>query len=197
VRQTGSLLRVVFDRLKDPDAVYLGRTAPLVAGLCDAVLGAALGREPNALFARSGAIVTDAVRARTAVLLLRLRYHLRENAEQFAEEVVLAAFERRDGELAWLEPLDAVLALLERAQPTANLDPGERSRQVAWALEFVQGQREWWGPVLDARVQQLETAHARLRPLLKGAYLTIQPHTPPDILGCYVLIPGGPGGENR
>ena len=65
---------------------------------------------------------------------------------------------------------------------------------MAWALEFMQAQPDWWGPVVQDRVQQLESAHARLRPLLKAAKLTVQPHTPPDIVGCYVLIPAG---ENR
>ena len=39
---------------------------------------------------------TDAVRDATVLVLLRFRYRLREETEEFAEEIVLAAFERRE-----------------------------------------------------------------------------------------------------
>jgi hypothetical protein len=41
------------------------------------------------------------------------------------------------------------------------------------------------------RLHQLQESHQRLRRLVKAPKLSIQPHTPPDILGCYVLVPGG------
>src|SRR5262249_55029146 len=88
--------------------------------------------QPDERFARSGAMFTSTVTVRTGVVLLRLRYLLREEVEEFAEEVVLAAFERKEGKLVWLEPLDrAPRELLERATPTANMAPPERGRHVA------------------------------------------------------------------
>ena len=85
--------RVVFDRANDPAAVYLGRTHPIVAACCDAVLGGAMALNSNPAFARSGARITAAVTRPTAVVLLRVRYLLKEAADEFAEEVVIAAFE--------------------------------------------------------------------------------------------------------
>lgn len=189
-------LRVAFDQVLDPTAHVLGRTHPVVAAFADAVLGAALRPEGDQRFARAGAMATDTVTVRTGLLLLRLRYLLREQVDEFAEEVVLAAFERRDGRLAWLEPLQqAGIELLSRARPVANLSPAERQEQVRWALEFVQGQPEWYAPVVAARVRALTESHERLRRLVKAMHLTVTPHTPPDILGCYVLVPGrGTGG---
>src|SRR2546423_5117438 len=55
-------------------------------------------------FARGGAMFTDAVAKWTALLLLRLRYRLIEATEEFAEEIVLAAFERGGRGPHWLEP---------------------------------------------------------------------------------------------
>ena len=190
-------LRVAFDRVRDPSALVLGRTHPVVAAFADAVLGAALGPEPDERFARAGAMVTDAVAVRTGLVLLRLRYLLREEVEEFAEEVVLAAFERRDGKVVWLDPVDrAGVEMVATARPTANLSPAERAEQVRWALDFVQGQPDWFAPVVDARVQELKDAHDRVRRLLKAKRLAVQPHIPPDILGCYVLVPGaGRGGR--
>jgi superfamily II DNA or RNA helicase len=190
-------LRVAFDRVLDPTVHVLGRTHPVVAAFADAVLGAALRPGGHPHFARAGAMVTDAVTARTGLLLLRLRYRLHEQVDEFAEEVVLAAFERRDGRLHWLEPLhQAGIDLLGRARPVpvANLAPAERQEQVRWALEFVQGQPEWYAPVVAARVRALTESHARVRQLVNARKLTVEPHTPPDILGCYVLLPGNARG---
>jgi len=172
-------------------AMVLGRTHPIVEAYCNAVLGAALAPQPDRRFARCGAIVTDAVTARTAIVLLRLRYLLHERSDGFAEEVVLAAFERRDGAIAWLDPPnDHARSLLEEARPVVEMSQLERSDHVAWALRVLDKGGEWWAPLVEERVRALQESHARLRSLVKAPKLTVQPHTPPDILGCYVLVPG-------
>jgi superfamily II DNA or RNA helicase len=189
-------LRVTFDRRADPQAEYIGRMHPVVAAFCDAVIGSALAPDADERFARCGAMYTDTVQIRTCLLLLRARYLLNEpgGAEQLAEEVALAAFERREGQLAWLEPLDSIgREFLSRARPIANMSPTEREEQVRWALDFVHAQPNWYTGVISHRVQELQASHTRLRKLLRRPRLTIEPRTPPDILGCYVLVPAGAG----
>jgi len=184
-------LRVTFDRLKDETAMYLGRTHPLIEAYCSEVLGQAFAPKPSDLFARAGAIYTNAVRHRTCILLLRCRYLLKEQVEEFAEEIILAGFQRQDGKIVWLEPLEeAPRQLLEAARPVANMPPPERSSHVAWALDMLK-EGDWFAPLVSWRVRRLQESHQRLRKLVKAPKLTIQPHTPPDILGCYVLVPGG------
>ena len=184
-------LRVAFSTVRDPVPV-LGRTHPAVATLCEAVLGQAFGGEPDALFARTGTMRTDAVRLRTVLVLLRLRYTLEEEVEEFAEEVVLAAFERRDGRLHWLEPLEtAGREIAAAARPVGNVEAAEKAEQIGWALEFLTGTQDWHGPIVIARVAELEAAHSRLRKLTKASRLNVLPHEPPDILGCFVLLPAG------
>ncbi len=195
-------LRVAFDTLtanssamakREEKAIILGRTHPLVETYCNAVLGAALAPQSDRRFARCGAIVTDAVSTRTAVVLLRLRYLLHERVDGFAEEVVLAAFERRDGAAIWLDPPnERARGLLEGAKPIAEMAQPERRDHVAWALRVLQDGGEWWAPLVEGRVRALQEAHTRLRSLVKAPKLTVQPHTPPDILGLYVLVPGRP-----
>jgi len=186
-------LRVTFDRLADETAVYLGRTHPLIEVYCQEVLGRAFAPEPDDLFARSGAMYTSAVSRRTGLLLLRCRYLLKEKVEEFAEEIILAGFERHDGRLRWLEPLqDAPRKLLEAARPVegADMSPGERIIQVEWALGMLQGE-DWFKPLVEWRTAKLPESHQRLRRLVRAPALNIVPHTPPDILGCYVLVPAG------
>jgi hypothetical protein len=183
-------IAVTFDRLEDDAALYLGRTSPLVARVCDAVLGEAFSLEGNERFARAGAMFTDAVATWTALMLLRFRYRLVEATEEFAEETVLAAFERGRSGLRWLEPYaTAGRELGEKALPKANISREERTTNVERALGLVKNNSDWFRPILNWRVAELDTAHKRLRSLLKERQLKIHPHVPPDILGCFALIP--------
>jgi superfamily II DNA or RNA helicase len=186
-----SPISVAFSTVRDT-APVLGRTHPAVSTLCEAVLGQAFGGQPEALFTRTGAMRTDAVRLRTVLLLLRLRYTLEEEVEEFAEEIVLAAFQRREGRLHWLEPLEtAGREIAQAGRPVGNVGAAEKAEQIGWALEFLAGTQEWYAPIVTARVAELEAAHARLRKLTKAPRLKVLPHEPPDILGCFVLLPSG------
>ena len=183
-------IAVTFDRRKDTDALYLGRTQPLVARVCDSVLGQAFSIEGDERFARSGAMFTDAVARWTALVLLRFRYRLVEATEEFAEEIVLAAFGRGTSGPLWLEPYTAAAReLADTAAVKANISREERSIHVERALHILKDDPHWFQPILDWRVSELEAAHRRLRALLKEHPLEILPHTPPDILGCFVLVP--------
>lgn len=156
-------MRVAFATVRDLVPV-LGRTHPMVAALCEAVLGQAFGGAPDGLFARTGAMRTDAVRFRTVLVLLRLRYTLEEEGEEFAEEVMLAAFERRQGRLHWLEPLEtAGREIAAAARPVSNVSPEEKAEQIGWALEFLTGTAEWYAAIVALRIAALQAAHARLR----------------------------------
>ncbi len=185
-------IEITFDRRADDRAEYVGRTHPLVEGLADHVLGRALAAEPDPLFARAGALFTRNVARRTAVVLLRIRYSLRERVEGFAEEVVVAAFTGGGQGITWLEPLaDAGRGLLEAVAPAANISISERAEQVRWALDQLRRDPAWFQPIVEARVAQLQASHTRLRKLARAAKLEVRPHTPPDVLGCYVLVPTG------
>ncbi len=184
--------RVSFDGSPRPDAVHLGRNHPLVSALAEAVLSGSL-EEDDPLFARCGAIVTDAVERRAVVVLLRLRYSITERGrEQFAEEVVPAAFQRVMGKIEWLHPLrERALELLSHTASRRNPDPGEPARATAAALKTLSDDDEWAAPIIAERKAALEAAHKRLRGVLGDNPLTISAHSPPDILGCFVLIPSG------
>lgn len=185
-------LPIVFDRLKDAAAEFVGRTHPITSAYADAVIGAALARGGSDLFSRVGATYTDAVTARTGVALLRIRYVLRESAEdQFAEEVVFAAFDRAMEGIRWIEPLaERARGLLEATLPLANMPLVDRRTHVQWGLELLQ-REDWFVPLVAGRVKELQESHARLRKLTRAGTLTVRPHTPPDVLGCYVLVPVG------
>jgi len=182
-------LEVAFAGVPPEGVTLLGRNHPVVATLSDAVIAQALsGGDPQ--FSRCGAIYTNTVNTRTVVIVLRFRYLLQEEAQQFAEEVVVAAFRRNARGIEWLEPLeDEGLRLLKEAKVTANMPTAERQRQVTWALDMLN--EAWYERIVQERVHILEESHARLRKVIKARPLRVIPHTPPDILGCYVLVPAG------
>jgi hypothetical protein len=105
----------------------------------------------------AGAMFTDAVTPWTALVLLRVRYRFIEEIEEFAEEIVLAAYERayERGENGprWMEPLStAARALAEAAEPRANISREERSENVGRALDILKADSNWFQPILDWRV---------------------------------------------
>ena len=186
-------LKVAFEGIPPEGVTLLGRNHPVVVTLTEAALARALsGTDPR--FARCAAIYTDAVQERTAVLLLRLRYLLEEATQQFAEEVVVAPFRRGgDGGLEWVEPLqEEGSRLLHEAKPVANMAPPERQQHIKWALSMLEG--AWYEGIVSERSQVLEASHGRLRSVVKAKPLKVTAHTPPDILGCYVLVPAGGSG---
>ncbi|GMU40134.1 MAG: hypothetical protein AMXMBFR23_10000 [Chloroflexota bacterium] len=175
------------------DVESLGRNHPMVEAFADYVLARSLNGDSD-LFARTGATYTRAVDRRTAVYVLRLRYVLEEvNAEpQFAEEVLTVAARSEDDHITWL-PIDEATQLLEQAQPAANITPGEREQQVAWGLELIERHADWYQPIVASRREALEASHARLRTAVDrratARRLAVDPHLPPDVLGCFVLVP--------
>ncbi len=194
VARTGKPLfpsSIAFDGVAPPGVTLLGRNNPAVAIAAEAVLAQAL-RGQEGRFARSSAIFTNAVELRTAVLILRLRYLIEGESAQFAEEVVTGAFHREGDTIRWLAPLqEESLKLLSEgdSQLAANMSPAERQEHILWALDMLG--EGWYKEIVSERTAALESAHNRLRKTVKGEPAKVIPHEPPDIIGCYVLVPAG------
>lgn len=147
----GDALRVSFEPLFDADATVLTRMHPIIATYCDTVLGRAMAPRPDPRFARCSAMVTDAVTVRTVCVLLRLRYLLHDVVDEFAEEIVLAAFQRQGGAVSWVQPWESARTLLTDARPHGNLDESEQAIQITWALDFLRSSPGWHAPIIEWR----------------------------------------------
>ena len=98
----------------------------------------------------------------------------------------------RAADITWLQPWEeAARDLLARAIPAANISADDRDAAVQSALTALTAQPGWQAPIVTWRVEEIQRAHNRLRKLTKHAAIAISPHDPPDILGCYVLLPVG------
>ena len=182
-------MQVSFDGIPKPGVTLLSRNHPVVTATSEAVLAQAL-ESNDSRFPRAGAFFTKAVTQRTAVMILRLRYLINADAPQFAEEVVAAAFQTEDDTLLWQSPLqEEALRLLQHAEIAANMPTPERVSHLKWALEQLQAR--WAEPILEERVTALRDAHERLTKAAKLTAVSVTAHDPPDIMGCYVLVPAG------
>jgi hypothetical protein len=160
------------------------------------VFGEAFKPQPDQKFARCGAAFTDAVKARTAVALLRIRYRVttrRHKMDQFAEEVVTTGFSRSDKGLVWLPTNDkATLALLETVIPKGQITQQERIEQVSWALQMIESAKSDLERIAQQRAEASQADYARMREQIGGLKITVTPAlNSPDLLGLYVLLPGG------
>ena len=75
------------------------------------------------------------------------------------------------------------------SQLAANMPPSERREHIRWALDMLE--EGWYGEIVSERTAALEAAHNRLTKTIKGEPARVISHEPPDIIGCYVLVPAG------
>lgn len=175
-------------------ASLLTRTHPLTSSLAESLLEASLDTEasPELGIGRVGAWPSAAVAQMTRIALLRIRYKLTVHARRerllLAEEAALVALDSNTV-IASGSEARALLA----SPATADLAPVARDRMINTAkaaLPDLLG-----GPIADyvqKRAAKLVDDHARLRAAAGSASrVSVEPIIPPDVIGLFVLVPGG------
>jgi superfamily II DNA or RNA helicase len=191
----------------DPPAdrghAVIARTDPAVQALARYVLESALdstvaSHERPAR--RAGVMVTDAVRTRTTLLLVRLRFHLTLPTpsgprQKVAEDACVLAFEGSPHTAAWL--VDEEAERLVDARPAGNVPRPVAQQWMSGVLSGLDALQPVLAQVAEHRAQRLLDAHLRAR---AGASrdaersrrgLTVTPQQPVDILSVQLLMPTG------
>jgi superfamily II DNA or RNA helicase len=175
--------------------VYLGRTSPVIEGLAGWTLDQALdpvARERRPVAARCGVISSSAVKARTTLLVVRLRYQLHIAAADaetiLCEEIVPLACTGSPDAPQWLTPAQGEELLA--ARPDRNLAATAIDQQMGVLLPALPNFQVALESIARERASAQLAAHQRVREAsrTKGR-VTIQPVLPVDILGAYVLLP--------
>jgi Arc/MetJ family transcription regulator len=194
-------LRITFQEPAPPNAEVVVRSHPLPSTLADFLLESAL--QPSETTGRSlgrcGVWATKDVSSQTFVLLMRLRFklfvHGREEKLLLVEEAGALAFTGNAD--APIHVGDEAFELL-RSPATENLAAVAQERIVRQALTRIEAMRGATGPIAAYAAQRakiLLADHERVRSAtasMPGApRVTVEPVLPPDVLGVYVLIPGG------
>ncbi|MBZ5709321.1 helicase-related protein [Nannocystis pusilla] len=194
-------LTAVFQPPAPRGAQVLTRTSPLVEGLAGFVLETALdaARVGDPRFAESArrcaALRTAAVQSRTALYLLRLRFHLVHRGpdgqlhELLAEDTALCGlsnFASAPERLA----ADDLHALLN-AEPSGNIAADLARTNVQRALAPLPN--DLFAIVAREHGEALLAAHRRVRKAAGLALraLKVEPH-PPDLLALCVYLPPAP-----
>jgi hypothetical protein len=198
---TGTL-RIDFRYPAPPPCRAVQRSHPLVAVLAETLLERSLNGDSDpsspSVLGRVGCWVSDAVKTRTTLALLRLRHQLmirrgRREGTLLVEEATSLAWAGQSGDL--LRGPEA-LALLT-APPLADVPPHVREREVSKALALL-GERtkELEGFAKD-RANALLDDHLRVRAAAyrdekaetreRSAQVEALPR--PDVIGVFVLLP--------
>jgi len=180
----------------------LGRTHPLVAAVAGYVVDTSLDPKFASVASRAGVIRTDAVSARTHLLVARFRYQLvtfRQNRPEhpmLAEEVAVLAFTGDPAAPTWLAA-DDVASLLD-PNVTGNVDTETARDFLSESLAAMTG----WHDQLAARAhhgaERLADSHRRVRDDARmSGRVEVTPTLPVDVLGVYVLLPAPSVGSAR
>jgi superfamily II DNA or RNA helicase len=189
-------IRLSFDVPAAPGAEAVTRNHPLPATLAEALFEGSLdpSSAPISALGRTGAWPTAAVKSVTTVLLLRLRFkltvHGRRERLLLVEEAGALAFDGTRSEASLIS--EAAVALLEQPS-TGDLAAIARERILKQACDRAIG--TFHGAVkayARQRAADLGRDHARVRAAVAGvARVSVEPVSPPDIIGLYVLLPQG------
>jgi ERCC4-related helicase len=189
-------IRLAFEEPARAKAEVVVRSHPLPATLAEALLEAALdpSSSPVPPIGRTGAWPSPAVRATTALALLRLRFKLIVRARRerllVVEEAAAIAFE---GNIATPSAtgLDA-WGLLE-TNASGNLADSARDRMIEQARKRVADLLD--GPIAEyarQRATQLAEDHGRVRAAgVNVPKISVEPVLPADVMGLFALVPGG------
>jgi len=189
-------IRLVFEEPAPTGATVVVRSHPLPATLAEALLEGALnpGSSPVPSLGRTGAWPSSAVKVLTIVAILRLRYklivHGRRERLLLVEEAGAIALQGSD-EVPFATGENA-RTLLE-AEASGNLAEVARNRLVVQARHRMEATL---GGMIAAhaveRAQALSQDHARVRTAgVNVPRVTVEPVQPADIVGLFVLTPGG------
>ncbi len=173
-------------------AEYLGRNHRFVATLARFLMEEALTKHGEARASRCGAIRTKSVSRLTTALLLRVRYLVEQPQRPLllSEEVLVTAFETKDGNPTKL-PDDEALRLLLEAKADSNLPMPEKRQLAEKALKDWSSFETGLKSHIDSRAQELEKSHKRVRQAvgMRVRELEVKPQFPVDLLGVLVLQP--------
>ena len=191
-------MRITFD--PGPEQEFVHRTHPLISATAELLFERALNplSDPTdtATLSRCGAWATKAVSQRTTVALLRLRHRLvpsNGKPSMLAEEASALAWTGNEKLVLSAAGGDA-LALLD-AKAEGDLDPAIRHQRLEAALTRIPELQHDLDRHAADRATILGQDHDRVRAATmrdrrtRVARIAVEPVTPVDIIGFYILIP--------
>ncbi len=180
--------------LRSDRETYLSRTHPFVEGLAAHVLTGALDSLGDSPAARCGAARTDSVARRTTLMLVRYRFDVVTIAGTtehtlLAEDTAIVAFAGPPDQPEWLDD-DTVRDLLG-AVPSGNIAAEQATNALTSVIDGGAPLTGELSAQANRRAGALLATHRQVRAESgrHGVRYRVDAHTPPDVLGVYVLLP--------
>ena len=175
------------------------RSHPLIAVLAETLLARTLAVEGNgsisrdpSVLGRVGCWISEGVRARSTVVLLRLRHQL-VTRTQHGETTLMV---EEAAALAWIgtataDPVAEPDAIALLAHPPAGDPPRHvREREVTRALALLRERATGFEAFAAVRADALLEDHLRVREAGRATgRTTVQALPRPDVIGMFVLLP--------
>ena len=182
-----------------PGHQILSRVDPAVEALSRYVLDAALDSALPPLLRpgrRAGIVRSAAVDKVTTLLVVRYRFEVklagsRTALSQVAEDAHFLAYTATGDTLTWLA--DKQIEPLLTAAATGNVADSLADAQLTKALDRLPAVQAHLESTGHAKAEQLVRQHRDIRSASRTGTKAISAHLlpPPDVLGVYVLLPGG------
>jgi superfamily II DNA or RNA helicase len=174
---------------------YINRSHPLVSSIAEYFVEKAITESEPELVSRCGAIFSDKIKFITNIFILRLRYNLvfarrKTNYPILTEEILtVALFEFDNPEFVIGE---TVRNLIETALPSKNMPTAARERFILRAKDKAKNLETEFDSLINQKAEELLEDHRRIRDAsdAQGRY-HVEPITPADIIGIFVLVPSG------
>lgn len=192
---TGTL-RIDFHQPPASGSLFIHRTHPIVVAFADNLLERALGisadiAEDDAV-ARAGAAFVGNVKAKTTILLLRLRHQLTVTRGvatrlMLCEETVVVRTTGND--MLEVLPFGTAQELLG-TEAVRNMPSPVRDRHLQQAINAMPALQDQLEVIAHSRAESLLDDHRRVREAAdaRGTY-QVAANLPVDVMGIYVLVP--------
>jgi len=179
-----------FDQPVPEGVTCIGRNHALVSALAEYLFDSAVQAGGNRQLAvRCGVIRSRDVETLTTLLLVRLRFLIKDRAsESVAEECIIAGFNGMLGQEERLST-EAGEKLFESAAPSSNLSEDERKHWVNLVIKDFDKIHKQLNQLAEEKAQELLESHRRLRRATRGGRVSILPLLPPDILSVSIIVP--------
>jgi hypothetical protein len=187
-----SITKMNFDQPVEEGVTYISRNHSLSTTLAEYLLNVALQSDGDrARAARCGVIRSKDVNELTTILLLRIRFLIKDSksdSTSFAEECIVSGFKNIPGAETWLE-LDDAGALFENAQPSSNISDTDKNHWATTVLKGFDKVIPKIDELANERAKVLQESYERLRKTIKGKQVSIEPMLPADVLSLSIIVP--------
>ncbi len=187
-----NLSKITFDQPVAENVTLVSRNYPLTGALAEHLFDIALQPDGDRnIAARCGVIRSSDVETVTTLLLLRLRFLIKNNANGFnslAEECIVSGFRDTIGSEKWLTKEEAE-SLFEEVAPSENISDNDKRYWVTTILNDFDKIKDKVNSLAENRTEEIFKSYERLRKTIKGSHVSIEALLPVDVLSLSIIVP--------